>query len=48
MITIDEIKKLLSKEYGISSDKELEKEIEKMGGIRIAIFTDPRPQRKEE
>lgn len=40
MISVDEMRKLLLEEYGIKSDRELDKEIQKLGGIKIGIFTD--------
>lgn len=39
MITVDEMKKLLRDVYGINSPEELDKALEKLGGIDIAIFT---------
>ena len=40
-MSVDEMRDLLLKEYGISSDDDLERELHK-NGIKIAIFVDPK------
>ena len=44
MISVDEMKKLLSDVYGINSPEELDRELEKIGGIDIALFTKERKE----
>ena len=39
MLSVEEMRKLLSEEYGITSDKQLDEELKKLGGIRIDLFT---------
>ncbi len=39
MLSVEEMIKLLSDEYGITSEKQLDEEIRKLGGIRIDVFT---------
>lgn len=48
MFTVKEMREFLAKEYGITTDEELDKELKKKGGIRIGIFTDPKINHKEE
>ena len=40
MITVEEMRKLLFDEFGISSDEELDAALRKLGGIKIGIFVD--------
>lgn len=40
MISIDEMRKLLSEKFGIKSDEDLDRELKKLGGIRIGVFVD--------
>ena len=44
MISVDEMKKLLSDVYGINSPEELDRALEKIGGIDIALFTKERKE----
>lgn len=44
MMNVDEMKALLRKEFGINSVADLEREMRKIGGIRIAVFTDTLPK----
>ena len=48
MITPDEMRKLLLEEFGIRTDEELNKELKKVGGIRIGLFIDPKDSAKKE
>ena len=48
MITPDEMRKLLLEEFGIRTDEELNKELKKLGGIRIGLFVDPKEGKKKE
>ncbi len=48
MITVDEMKKLLEKEYGIKSEHELNEALRKKGGIRIGVFTDKLQKKAEQ
>ncbi len=48
MITPEEMRKLLFDEFGIRTDDELDKELEKLGGIRIGLFVDPKDDAKNE
>lgn len=48
MITVEEMRKLLLDQFGIRSDEELDKELKKMGGIKIGIFVDPTENEKTE
>ena len=41
-MSVDEMRDLLLREYGIASDEDLEKELHKNGGVKIAIFVDPK------
>lgn len=40
MITVEEMREYLLDQFGIENDEDLDKELKKMGGIRIAIFTE--------
>ena len=40
MISVEEMRTLLSEQYGIRSDEDLDRELKKQGGIRIALFVD--------
>lgn len=40
MMSVDEMRTLLRTEFGIKTDADLEREMRKIGGIRVAIFTD--------
>ena len=48
MISVEEMRKLLLDQFGIRTDEELDKELKKQGGIRIAVFVDPTKSKKEE
>lgn len=48
MFTAKEMREFLAKEYGITTDEELDRELKKKGGIRIGIFTDPAPEKNGE
>lgn len=39
MITVEEMRKLLADEYGITSDKQLDEALKSLGGIVIDVFT---------
>ena len=45
MISADEMVKLLDKLYGIKSEKDLDRELEKLGGIDVALFTQERKKK---
>jgi len=47
MISVDEMRTILRVEYGIKTDEELTKELKKLGGINIAIFTESPYKSKE-
>lgn len=40
MMSVEEMRALLLREYGIRNDADLDKELARQGGIKIAIFTD--------
>ena len=42
MISVEEMKKFLSDDYGIDSLEDLDKALEKQGGIDVALFTKER------
>lgn len=46
MMSVEEMKALLLLEYGIKNDADLDREMQKIGGIQIAIFTDDQKERK--
>lgn len=45
MISVEEMRALLLREYGIKNDTELDRAIRKNGGVKIAIFTDKPPKK---
>ena len=40
MISVNEMREYLLKEYGIKNDAELNRALRELGGIKIGIFTD--------
>lgn len=48
MITPEEMKELLEKEFGIKSSAELDDALKRIGGIKIGIFTDKTEQEKKQ
>ena len=48
MITAEEMRELLLEQFGIRTEEDLDREIKKQGGIRIAIFVDPKEGKKKE
>lgn len=46
MMSVEEMRALLLREYGIKNDAELDRALRKNGGVKIAIFTDPPPTKK--
>ena len=40
MMSVDEMRTMLLQEFGIKNDADLERELRKIGGIKIAVFTD--------
>lgn len=44
-MTVEQMKELLRKEYGIRSKEELYKEIDKFDGVDIGLFTSPTERR---
>lgn len=40
-MSIDDIRKILSREYGIQSDEDFEEAVNASVGINIGIFTEP-------
>lgn len=40
MISVDEMKKILEKEFGITTEAELDLALKKLGGIKIGVFID--------
>ena len=45
MMSLEEMRALLLREYGIKDDAELDRALRKNGGVKIAIFTDKRPEK---
>lgn len=48
MITVEEMRKILLDQFGIRSDEELDKELKRLGGIKIGIFVDSTESKKTE
>ena len=48
MISVDEMKKLLEKDFGIKTELELNEALRKKGGIRIGVFTDKLQKKAEQ
>lgn len=44
-MSVDEMRSLLLREYGIKDDAELDRALRKNGGVKIAIFTDKPPEK---
>ena len=40
MMSVEEMRALLLREYGIKNNAELDRALRKNGGVKIAIFTD--------
>lgn len=47
MISVEEMKELLAREFGIKTEDELNTALRKRGGIRIGVFTDEPKTQKE-
>lgn len=45
MMSVEEMRALLLREYGIKDDAELDRALRKNGGVKIAIFTDKPPEK---
>lgn len=44
-MSIDDIRKILSREYGIQTDEDFEEAVNASAGINIGIFTEPLEER---
>jgi hypothetical protein len=40
MLSTEEMRALLLREYGIKNDADLDRELRMIGGIKVAVFTD--------
>ena len=45
MMSVEEMRALLLREYGIKNDAELVRALRQNGGVKIAIFTDKPPEK---